>query len=425
MRTTKFLIIAIFIALVLTGCGKNIDEKPFISPESSTEWTTATKQLIKWRADDANLNGNNPLNIYLYKNGETDFSEIIAENITNDGEYEWFVAPFFASNTNCFIKIAESDSVNGIQSENFMITIDSYPFSFTTPTGTDVFENGKEVLLKWNTTNEFENEQVQIDLYRKDNNKYIFETTIINITDNDGEGNWIVPNSVRTADYVLKITTLSQSAFGISSIFSIKKLDFTAPTGETVWDENTIQEIKWASQDWGEVDIELWDIDDNFSFTIATDVNDIGEYTWNINVPEIFEGTSANYYISVVSYMYEEDIYLNSEYFKINGKGEAREVYSPTGNDAFDEDGGDLPYIIPIKWAASGWSNVKITLHYEDSWEGGWQTYSIADNTQNDGEYNWTINENLDFESPSSAYIVISEINSNEEIQSEQFLIYE
>ena len=136
----------------------------------------------------------------------------------------------------------------------------------------------------------------------------------------------------------------------------------------------------------------------------------------------IFEGTSANYYISVVSYMYEEDIYLNSEYFKINGKGEAHEVYSPTGNDVFDEDGGSNPYIIPIKWAASGWSNVKITLHYESNF---WQTYSIAENTQNDGKYNWTINENLYFKNPSSAYIVISEINSNEEIQSEQFLIYE
>ncbi len=402
MKTTKFLIIAIFIALVLTGCRKKKDEDTFIFPLASSEWKTATVETIKWREDVGEIDDADKVSILLYKQGKTgeDYLEIIASNTPNDGDFEWFIDPIIAEGGTFFLAICPSPESSGDsifdfeymnESEAFSIILTDLGFSFTYPKQNSVLERGNLEKLTWTSTNELANEQVKVDLYEINGDKNIFVNTIINIADNSGTAQWLVPSDLPDKDYILKIYDLSKKSFGISPVFNVVekggKVLFPT-TGDTLNayftynSENYL--VEWKSQGWGTVDVELWWADDDGKWSvISTNEPDDGEMNWHVDQEEILYALPLYWwgdgYLKVINHNNTSE-FFTSNVFTILGA--VTYMIAPNNNSIWE-----VGETYTIEWESQDWGNIDIFFEIY-----GNQT-KIFQNISDNGSQEWTVPE--------------------------------
>ena len=156
--------------------------------------------------------------------------------------------------------------------------------------------------------------------------------------------------------------------------------NITFPSGgETFYNGDNI-EIRWTGMDPGSVNLWLYLNGYSYGDPIETGAEDDGSFFWRI--PKEFE-ESDNYQIKIENNQNESDQDFSGTFKIYNNK---IIVESPNGNEKLYK---EKKYA--IKWNSKGSINyVKIYLYKSSS-----HIYTISEDTNNDGIYNWTIPVNL------------------------------
>jgi hypothetical protein len=145
------------------------------------------------------------------------FSRWITENTTNDGDFDWSVPSDVPSGINYRIRIG--DAINPlVNSTTNEFEIYTNSFNFLSSYQSIIWETGKTYQIEWNSTGYI----TSVDLQLLRDGGVVHD--IIIGTDNDGEFNWTVPESIASsADYQLKISDHDDSSISLTSeTFTIK-----------------------------------------------------------------------------------------------------------------------------------------------------------------------------------------------------------
>ncbi len=176
------------------------------SPRSDTDWYIGEIYSITWTSQNAG----NLVNIVLYQNSVQ--KTILAENVTNNGLYNWSIPLSMTAADTSQLKIQSSTlpSVYGI-SESFSVSVKSIDIS--SPSQTDVWYKGDQHLITWDTKGFSSN--VRIDLVSQ-------STSVLMITSNaanSGRYEWNIPSELSPGSmYQIKITSVSdENIYGFSN----------------------------------------------------------------------------------------------------------------------------------------------------------------------------------------------------------------
>jgi hypothetical protein len=265
------------------------------SPNGGEEWMQGTTHTISWTCEYFNGNVNIEL-ITADKN-----REILAENIENNGSWEWTIADDQTPGTNYLIKI--SDTTDGepmdTSDEPFVIVSDVEPYiSVISPNGGEEWLVGTTHEIIWESANV--GDFVDISLF----DIQAGSTVLVEETANDGSWGWAIPTDIETGDiYLIQI---SDSEDGEPEDFSDNPFSIipepnptitvTSPNGGEEWMQGEIRNITWTSQDFaGNVSIVLEDLSKNREVLVESTEND-GLWEWAI--PED-EAIGDSYIITV------------------------------------------------------------------------------------------------------------------------------
>jgi len=316
------------------------------NPTSGTYYEGNT-MTISWSSYDAG----SYVTIELYK--DDSYQKTINSYTPNDGSYYWTIPSDLSSSSNYRIKITSysNSSIYGY-SQYYSITWDS------------------------------ENIGSYVRIYCYMGSLYY---TISSYTNNDGTYQWTIPNSY-TAGTNCRIQVRSYSysnVYDYSEYFSIKQrtISLNLPSGGETWYTGETLTITWESENAGdEVDIELYK-NGYKHLTIESNVDNDGSYQWKI--PDSIY-TNSNYQINVKSSSYG-NINDYSSYFYIGAR--TISITYPYEGTTFYE--GET---YTITWESENIGNiVDIELYKDGYYYEGSFCYYIAQNTTNNGIYEWTV----------------------------------
>ena len=261
------------------------------------------------------------------------------------------------------------------------------PYSSTT------IDIGELLTIDWNSINA--GGLVKIELFKADS----LVTTITSSTSNDGYYQWSIPlNTTIGADYRVKISSLSTSAYDYSDYFEISALPtitIITPRANASLSMGSSYMIRWNNTETiCHIKIDLYR---NNTFIINVEDDDMncgafpGDDIWR--VPSGL--TLANDYRLKVYNRDDPDTFAFSDYFEI---AEARGITITVPNqESLYTQGSE----IQIKWNSYGpVGNVMIRLlenvDHEDHIYGiNINVLTIIDNTENNGSFSWTVPEDL------------------------------
>ncbi len=246
-----------------------------LAPNGGEHVQSGKTMLIKWNGS-SNINN---VKIEYSLNGINYVT--IASGIANSlGSYLWNIPNIYSANA--YIRVSDEASVNLISDINdnpFIISL----LQLTTPSSNTQIQAGKNYSIKWISSPEIEN--VNID-YSIDG---ITWNRITTISANLGEYNWLVPNNLCSSTGKLRIWDNTSINIIDTSKYQItfKQLDVVIPMGNENWQVGTTQELRWSSCLIDTVHIE-YSINNGLNWIrIADNVSaSSGKYNWIIpNTP--------------------------------------------------------------------------------------------------------------------------------------------
>jgi hypothetical protein len=326
---------------------------------------------ISWSSYDAG----SYVTIELYKDGS--YQKTINSYTFNDGSYYWTIPSDLSSSSNYRIKITSySNSSIYDYSQYFTIQMRSITVSF--PTSNTNWYTGETYSITWDS----ENIGSYVRIYCYIGSSYY---TISSYTNNDGTYQWTIADSYTTGTNCrIQIRSYSYSnVYDYSGYFSIKQrtISLSLPSGGETWYTGETHTITWESENAGDnVDIELYK-NGYKHLTIESNVDNDGSYQWKI--PDSIY-TNSKYQINVKSSSYS-NINDYSSYFYIGAR--TISITYPYEGTTFYE--GET---YTITWESENIGNiVDIELYKDGYYYEGSFCYYIAQNTTNNGIYEWTV----------------------------------
>ena len=356
-----------------------ISEKPIIivtNPTAGSNWQKGCNQLIKWTSQN---NAGSNVQIRLYKRGS--YVSTIAGSATNDGSYSWSVPTTVAAASNYQIRV--NSTIADDYSDNF--TIANPPtLTVTNPSSGSNWQKGSAYSIQW-TSQGASGANVKIRLYK--GGSYLQTITSItsstSSTANDDSYAWTMPtNLVAGSDYQIRIaSTTVPSAYDYSDFFTISNspITVTSPSSTSNWDRGEEHTIQWSTtgNTGSHVKIRLYQGHD-FLQTIADSTLNDGSLAWTL--PTTLT-PAEDYRIRVTSTTVPaaDDF---SDYFSI-AVVPAITISQPDSTCQWEQ---GSQHDIRWWWTGNIGNYVKIVLYKQ-----GGYLFTIADKTENDGVYAWTL----------------------------------
>lgn len=216
MKRIFFILIFIFIISGVASAGV----LTVTSPAAGSSWCIdqqANPVLITWNEipkDHQNVK------IRLFDSTLANQILKITDNTPNDGSYNW-VIPANIPPGQYRIRVKSTDDQASGNSAIFSIS-DCLPpdgsISVTKPVNSDVFSPGGNCPVNWNSQGTI-GTSVKIRLFNSAGTSFI--QNIVNNTNNDGNYNWNIPNSIQTGYYRIKVQNITETVTGTSDMFSI------------------------------------------------------------------------------------------------------------------------------------------------------------------------------------------------------------
>lgn len=337
------------------------------SPNGGEELEIGTNHAITWTSTgtvgDVKIE-------YSTNHGDT-WTEIIASTI-NDGSHPWTV-PNTVSNQ-CLVRVSEVDGSPWDISNGFF-KIFQPAISVTSPDGGEVWVVGTQKNITWDNIGTVGAVKIE---YSTDNGYQWIE--IVASAENEGLYSWTIPDTVSNLCLV-RVSEIGGTPFdesnNVFSIVSTPSITVISPNGGETLYVGSIKNITWTSTGTeGNVKIRCsTNNGDQWTELIASTEND-GSYPWTI------PGVASNQCLVEVSETDGSPLDTSDNVFSIEYTPTIT-VTSPNGGENLDVDSNHT-----ITWNTKG--NVgNVMIQY--SVNGGTLWDTIAQSTENDGSFNWTV----------------------------------
>ncbi|MGK7920959.1 MAG: Ser-Thr-rich GPI-anchored membrane family protein, partial [Trichodesmium sp.] len=286
---------------------------------------------------------------------------------SNDGK-TWTDLTTWDSTANFSIKALTTELVKSDDS----ITVKS-------PNGGNTLKSGQNYNITWN-----DNISENVKLYLYKNNE--FDRMITNSTPSDGSYDWKIPTNLASgSDYQIAIqSVLEDEVYDYSdNFFTIKASDFItfkSPNGGNTLESGQSYNITWNDNISENVKIYLYK-DTEYDQMITESTASDGSYNWIIPT----NLASGSDYQIVIQSVANGEIYDYSDNFFTIKASDFITVYSPNGGNTL-ESGKSYN----ITWNDNISENVKLYLYKNNQFDS-----MIANSTDSDGIYNWTVPTNL------------------------------
>jgi hypothetical protein len=349
------------------------------SPNGREILTIGTIHEITWTCNGTVGN----VNIEYSTDNGISWKEIEIDT-ANDGTCDWTI-PGDPSNR-CLVRISEINeagdpsNVSDISDSEFSIVSSSSDMIIVTyPNGGERLSIGSTHKITWNSTSTLGD--IKID-YSTDNG--FSWTEIAASTENDGQYDWIVPDTPSDTCLMRVSETDGDPTDTSDAVFSIvfpSTLTITSPNGGETWEAGTFQDITWTSTGTvGNVKIE-YSTDNGTSWTeIVKSTANNGIYHWM--VPD----TPSDNSLVRIS---ESDIddgpsdVCDSVFSITPPSSPAIFITSPNGGEELTAGS-----VHEITWTSVGTVG---DLKIEYSIDNGTSWTDIIAATENDGGYEWTV----------------------------------
>jgi hypothetical protein len=394
------------------------------SPTGGEELNVGSTHTITW-SSQAIESDTGLVSIDYSTDGGSTYAAV-AENIADDGSYDWSVPD--EPTTEARIKIKSDDfPVIYDTSEDFSIVA----IKVTSPNGAEIWEQSQNHAITWNTYGEIPNSILKIE-YSDDNGSSW--NTIVSATPDDGAHDWSVP-AIESDEVLIKISSPENSSISDTSdaVFSVVPqpvISISSPAGGEEWLMGSENDITWTTNSLNFSDtVALYYSADDFETEteIATGVSIgsaggagntsdySGSYTWTL--PEV---DTDNMKVKVV----EESIPAGRDTQElISAESNAFTILPPSVtiiSPATDTEwvAGDTE---EITWSGQGAVSDDLLLEYRVGEAGDWT--EIVTGEANDGTYLWIIPDEAIGD---EVYVRITD-NQRPEVTdtSEAFIIYD
>jgi len=343
-----------------------------ISPDGGNYWEAGNERAIEWYASET-LNN---LKVELYL--EDTLNATISPNIDASLGSLTYIIPESQYSSKARIKLYYADSIYS-QSENYFkigyITLNK-------PVEQEIYQAGRIIPIIWDQSPNIN--QYQIDLVDLHDSSIVRSKVINNQIDFD---NWLSNSdlSIDSAVFIISDRPSNYQIADTSGVFSIRRLNITAPVAGANWSVGTTQKITWnVSPEIDSVAIE-YSLDGSVFQPITDDIYvvdaQLGEYNWAIpsNI------TSPSSFIRIFDS--QNDLIADtSEQFNIYISSLA--VQYPNQAECFN-----AGQQVPIAWSSGFVSSVILSVSYDNG-----ETWETLNNGQpllaSSSPYLWTVPSN-------------------------------
>jgi 5-hydroxyisourate hydrolase-like protein (transthyretin family) len=218
MKRSKVLMLAV--TFLFIGSLAYSQTITLTNPHSGDTWCKGTAYNITWAktgSQDANVK------IRLYDTTGTTKILDITNSTANDGSFGPWNVPASVANGNYVVRVKTLDNAVWDDSDVFAITACPTVTSSITvnsPHAGHRFCKEDSFVISW-TKSGSQNANVKIRLYDTTGTTKILDIT--NSTANDGNyGPWMIPGSIASGNYVVRVKTLDNVVFDDSGIFNIR-----------------------------------------------------------------------------------------------------------------------------------------------------------------------------------------------------------
>ncbi len=312
-------------------------------PSGEENLRLGSTQVITWESPVET-----PITIELY--WFEDLQEVLAENIENDGEFEWII-PQLPHDDHYKIRISTTVLGQEYYDESRYFGL-LPPIELTTPNGGEQWRVGETHSIEWEYGPE---NPVTICLYSNEE----LVSTIASNEQNDGEFSWNIMNLPVADNYriVLQTTFDSQEFFDTSdSNFSIlSPVELLSPQSNEVLIIGIPYTITWQSTLDIPVTLTLYR-DSEYVRTIALQTENDGEFQWI--VPQILPSEQYRVRVSLQSGDIQYEDYGNSLFSITTPMIVFEELYADTVHPSYvstifrlyQRDGIGIPYLDDLEY---------------------------------------------------------------------------
>ena len=342
------------------------------APNGGEVWRSGSSKTITWETEA--VTGDLAID-YTVNNGESWVN--VVSDTANTGSFEWTVPT--ADSTNCRVRIKETDG-SPVDSSDAVFTIEPEPaITLTYPNGRQTLSVGYTCHITWQGAAAVENIKLEYTADAGETWNVITESTA-----NDGEFQWLVPNTlsqnckVRVGSADWDPGTMDASDYYFSIVANqYPELWITSPNGREIFIFQQNVNITWGSLGSMEAVKLDYTVNNGESWVniVSTTAND-GSYTWT--VPSI---SSHDCRVRVAG-LNNEPLDVSDDTFTINSP-DTLTVTSPNGNEQWQ-----IEDTKTITWTSTGdIRDVRIEYSTDDG-----ETWNVViDTTPNDGSFNWVI----------------------------------
>ncbi len=352
------------------------------SPNGGENRTVGTTEEIKW-----NSTGDIGYVVIEYSGDNGASWNKIIDSTTNDGSYNWKTPNTVSDKCRVRVTAADGDAdpiPSDMSDSAFSILRPTSPtLEVTAPNGGEQLVTGSRCAVTWYTTNSRGEAAIEYSIDNGDS-----WTEIARVTDNDGEYDWIVPDTP-SESCLLRISETGGEPSDVSdAVFSIVSPEsddivVISPNGGENWEAGSSKEIAWtAAGDIKNVTIEF-STDNGFTWgtVVLTTAND-GGYNWT--VPDTVSETCRVRVTAGDTAADPKPSDVSDEVFSIALPSTPTiRVTAPNGGERLVSGSR-----FAVTWFATdsrGEAKIDYSINGGETWT------EITGATENDGEYDWTI----------------------------------
>ncbi|MFX1374351.1 MAG: Ser-Thr-rich GPI-anchored membrane family protein [Promethearchaeota archaeon] len=378
-----------------------------ITPLESYSLETGFNHTIRWTTKGSI----NSVDIEVYKGGIYNFT--LAIGTENDGIYSWYIPFETEPGTDWEIKIIDSDnsSIYVWSGEFKIFTFKS--ITMKTPASNSFWERGSIQYITWTSTGNITH--VEIDVFKGGFEVY----SVANRAINDWAKYWEIPlDATPDTDYSIRISDSNNaSLFTFSDefeIYSRPDLLITNPHDISHWEAGKSYYITWtmsARSNITHVNIDVYK-GTTLMYSLGTTESD-GEYLWNI--PD--DPPPGDDWNILITDFHNPSTFSKSDPFEIY-TDKSISIITPSSLTNWSASR-TYNRCNLITWTSTGAiSNVNIEL-----WDATGLIFTIVNETENDGLFNWAIPSNIQPDSDYRIKIIVSDYLSIVDL-SDNFNIY-
>ncbi|MDZ7341414.1 MAG: T9SS type A sorting domain-containing protein [candidate division KSB1 bacterium] len=257
------------------------------SPNGGEVWDERSTQEITWSSSGTS----GKVNIRITADGGKTWSSIF-QGTDDDGSFWWTIGYVDSNETDCRIKVEDTNNLNLSDVSDRYFTIRDVPTVSITvdqPNGGEVWNEKTSYQIKWHSQNTCG--YVALFYSLDGGNSW---TTITTSTPDDGVENWTTPEvSIDQTNCRIKVQDRNNSSYWDMSnaSFTIKNvpvgsITVVQPNGGEIWYLGNSMDIKWNSQNnSGSVKIELSRNGGSTWETLIASTPDDGTHLWAVTGP--------------------------------------------------------------------------------------------------------------------------------------------